>query len=110
MADAKQVVVGCKLPNGLLAQVGSTQVLFNGANSSKIVGGYGLTPVNKDFADAWFKQHKDFHPVKADLIFVQGDLLSAQAQADEQSDVKSGLEGVDPTSPIVGVTKREEEA
>jgi hypothetical protein len=109
MAENKQVYVGCKLPNGLIAQVGNTKVLFKGANSSRVVGGYGLTPVDKDFSDAWFKQHKNFHPVKAELIFVQGDVVSAEAQADEQSEVKSGLEGVDPAKPAANVEKRTED-
>jgi hypothetical protein len=108
MAD-KQVIVGCKLPNGLIAQVGNTKVEFKGANSSRVVGGYGLTPVDKDFADAWFKQHKNFHPVKAELIFVQSDVVSAEAQADEQAEVKTGLEGVDPAKPVQGVEQKKED-
>lgn len=109
MADNKQVIVGCKLPNGLIAQVGNQKVLFAGANSSKIVGGYGLTPVDKDFADAWFKNHKNFHPVKAELIFVQSDRASAEDAAEEREDVKTGLEGVDPTKPVANVEKRTED-
>lgn len=45
------VTVGCKLPNGLMLEVGPKQVQVAGwrNNAVKIVGGYGLTQVEKAF-------------------------------------------------------------
>ncbi|STM78065.1 Uncharacterised protein [Escherichia coli] len=52
---AEMVTVGCKLPNGLVLEVGQKRVQVAGwrNNAVKIVGGYGLTQVDKVFFDAW---------------------------------------------------------
>ncbi|EFZ58790.1 hypothetical protein ECLT68_2573 [Escherichia coli LT-68] len=43
--------MGCKLPNGLVLEVGQKRVQVAGwrNNAVKIVGGYGLTQVDKVF-------------------------------------------------------------
>src|SRR6185312_6535858 len=41
-----------------------TRVRLNGANSTRIIGGYGLTQVDADFWAEWMKTHKDFPPDK----------------------------------------------
>ena len=43
---AQQVTIGCKLATGLIIGIGGKQVTLNGANSSRIIGGYGLTRVD----------------------------------------------------------------
>lgn len=43
MAKQKTVTVGCKLPNGLIIEVGGQSVELNGANASNIIGGHGIT-------------------------------------------------------------------
>jgi len=97
------VTVACKLPHGLIIKTGDKSVTLAGANSSAIIGGYGLTPVDKDFYDAWRKEYANFAPLKNELIFVQESRAKAEGQAKEQAEVKSGLEPLDPTKPASGV-------
>ena len=104
----ENVVVGCKLPNGLVIRLGEQEVTLNGANSSKIVGGHGLTDVNKDFWSAWLEQHKDFAPVVAGLIFANDNFAKTRDEANEKQDNESGFEGINPDKPGKGIKKASE--
>jgi hypothetical protein len=106
-ASGDIVHVGCKLPNGLLLQVGNEAVELAGANSSEIVGGFGITAVSKDFWEAWKAEHAGYEPLKRDLIFVQGKEADARAEAKEKKGVK-GIEGVNADKPAVGVKKADD--
>ncbi len=106
-ASGDLVYIGCKLPNGLLLQVGNEAVELAGANSSEIVGGFGITPVSKDFWDAWKAEHASYEPLKRELIFVQGKEADAKAEAKEKKDVK-GIEGVSADKPAPGVKKADD--
>ena len=100
------VTVGCKLPNGLVLEIGGYQVELSGSNSSLVVGGYGLTEgVDKDAFEKWLVAHKDQPYVKRDLVFAQAKTNSAQAKASENSKVKSGLEGLPQDKPMAGIEK-----
>lgn len=105
MADV--VTVGCKLPNGLVLDVdGAQSIALNGANSSSVIGGYGLTEnVDKAVFEKWLEQHKDQPYVKNELVFAQAKTNSAESKAKENADVKSGLEGLPQDNPAPGVTK-----
>lgn len=98
-----QVTVACKLPHGLIIKTGSKSVTLNGANSSRIIGGYGLTPVDKDFFEAWKAEYASFSPLKDGLIFEQANEKSAASQAAEQEEIKTGLEPLDLDKPAAGV-------
>lgn len=95
------VTVGCKLPNGLHIDVQGKRATLNGANSSRIVGGYGLTQVDKDFWDAWVKDYADSPLVKNHMVFAQGTESSAVSKAGEQADVKSGFERLVPGKGVL---------
>lgn len=97
------ITVGCKLPHGLIIKTGNKSVTLAGANSSRIVGGYGLTQVDKDFFDAWSKEFAQFGPLKNGLIFAQAKIESAEAQAKEQSVITTGLEPLNLDKPAAGV-------
>ena len=97
------VIVGCKLPHGLIIKTGGKSVTLNGANSSRIVGGYGLTSVDKDVFEAWKAEYASFEPLKSGLIFEQANERSAVSQATEQQEIKSGLEPLDLDKPAAGV-------
>lgn len=97
------VIVSCKLPHGLIIKTGGKSVTLNGANSSRIIGGYGLTPVDKDFFDAWKAEYATFEPLKSGLIFEQANERSAVSQATEQQEIKSGLEPLDLDKPAAGI-------
>lgn len=97
------ITVGCKLPHGLIIQVGGKKVTLNGANSSRIIGGYGLTLVDKDFFEAWSKEFASFQPLQDGLIFAQDSANKAEGQAKEQVDLRSGFEPLNFDKPAPGV-------
>lgn len=96
------VVIGCKLPHGLRLKVGDTTRVLRGSNTSRIINGYGLTRLPRDFFEAWLKVHKNYVPVVRGLIFYQDNLKDAQSQAKEQQELRTGLEGLDAKTPIPG--------
>lgn len=111
------VVIACKLPHGLVMELGKVgdsnyrRFELAGANGAPraprpaiVAGGYGLTTVPEDFWKAWYLKHKDRDYVKNGAIFAQDSLENARAQGDEQAGVKTGFERLDPEKPIKGVT------
>lgn len=106
---AEVVTVGCKLPNGLLIDVDGKVTHLLGANSSNVIGGYGLTEnVDKDYFEKWLKQHANQPYVKGEMVFAQAKTNSAQSKAAENASVKTGLEGLPQDKPVEGVVKDEE--
>lgn len=115
------VWVGCKLVHGLeifdeeeglshdanpkkiSVRVPGTTVKLNGANSSKVIGGYGRTEVSQDFWDKWHGTHKKFPPVVSGAIFVEGSRERFAAAAADRKSIKTGFEPIDPTRPGEGV-------
>lgn len=101
---AETIVVGCKLPHGLrvdlvLSDAGNIQQFkLNGANASRIVGGYGLTTgVPREPFERWIKDHAQLPYVRNGSIFIEGNQKRAEDVAKERrSDVKTGLEAIDP--------------
>ena len=103
---SEQVTVGCKLPNGLALEQDGYRVTLNGANSSVVIGGYGITEgVDKDAFDKWLSVHKEQPYVKRELVFAQAKTNSAQAKATENARVKTGLEGLPQDKPMAGIEK-----
>lgn len=116
------VVVGCKLPHGLICELGIdrikdahgmvtfvrnpekyTAVTLKGANDPKAIGGYGMTEgVSKDFMDSWMGTNKFLPAVKNGLIFVLNDAGSAVSRATEGAALKTGLEPLIPKAPPKG--------
>ena len=106
---SETIVVGCKLPNGLIVEQDGYSVTLNGSNSSSVIGGYGLTEgVDKDAFDKWLLAHKDQPYVKNELVFAQAKANSAAAKATENAKKKSGLEGLPQDNPAPGVEKDKE--
>jgi hypothetical protein len=102
------VTVGCKLPNGLICEMGKvgdenhTVVRLNGANSARVIGGYGLTQVSAEFWGAWVKKHKGLEFVRKGLVFAHGDEASAGDHAKDVASTRTGFEAIDPTKKILG--------
>lgn len=88
------VTIGCKLPNGIVMQVGKQSVRINGWNSSAIVGAtHGITEnVPADLWEAWKKMHADSKLVKGEFIFAANSVARATAKAKDEKDKKSGFE------------------
>jgi len=97
------VTVGCKIINGVILAHQGKRVMLAGAKSSRIIGGYGMTEVDKDFFDAWCKANADSALLSGNLIFAQDKPASAAAKAEEQAAVKTGFEPIDPNTPVPGV-------
>ena len=106
---AETVTVGCKLPHGLKFTVADKTVTLSGANSTTIVGGYGLTEgVDKGVFDEFLKLYADQPFVKNELVFAQANTKSAASKATEQAAEKTGLEGLPQDNPVPGIQKDEE--
>lgn len=62
-----------------------------------IVGGYALTTgVSKDFWDKWLHQNRNHDSVVNRCIFAMPTMDAAQGQADDLTDVQSGLQPIVP--------------
>ena len=108
MADV--IIVGCKLPHGLEIQLGGKTVVLNGANSTDIIGGYGLTrDVDKAAFDQWLLDYKDFPAVQNGLIFAQANEKAVKSEATEKADEKTGLEGLNAEAPAPGIKPADKE-
>lgn len=111
MATAKKgsiVIVGCKLPNGLIAEVQGVEVKFNGLNTSQIVGGFGITEnVDAEFWDAWLEQNKYMPYVKGGFVFAHTEAASVKSEAKEKQGEKTGLEPLDPSKKPAGIEELE---
>lgn len=109
------VVVGCKLPNGMICEVGRPgddnhrHVRLNGSNANvvvgadgkPVVGGYGLTTVSKQFWDEWLKTHKRLDFVRNGFVFVHNDMASARDHAHDLAGKRNGFEAVDPNEKVL---------
>jgi len=103
--NSPTVVVGCKLPNGIILDVDGKRITLNGANTTHIIGGYGLTTVDAAFFAAWLKAHAESPLVKKNIIFAQEKEVNAKAQAAETREVETGLEPIAPDTPVPGVSQ-----
>lgn len=112
-ASPSTVIVGCKLPHGLKLEIfdrgpkeRDRQVVesytLNGANASRIVGGYGLTDgIPKGFWDRWAKENAAHKALKNGSIFVHATVDGARSIAKETGgDVRTGFEAVDPLKAV----------
>lgn len=101
---AQQCIVGCKLPNGLILQLPGHDkpVTLKGANSSRVLGGYGTTSVDKEAFEKWLKDvgHK-FDFVKNGSVFVVDNMKDARAVAKERRAERTGFEPLDPLKATV---------
>lgn len=88
------VTIGCKLPNGIIMQVGKTRVRVNGWNQNLIQGiSHGTTEnVPADLWEAWKKEHAESKLVKDGFIFASESTKNVEAKAKDKKDQKSGHE------------------
>lgn len=88
------VTIGCKLPNGIIMQVGEKSVVINGWNKSAIIGAtHGITEgVPAELWEAWKKVFADSRLVKDEIVFAAANTARATAKAKDEKDKKSGHE------------------
>ena len=94
------IVIGCKLPNGILMSAvvnGKTmEQRINGWNQSQIIGGHGIThEVPEALWNAWLAKFKNTKLVKGGYIFAHKQEKSVKAEAKEKEKNKSKLEQMD---------------
>lgn len=92
---ATTVAVYCKTPAGLrfLDPRGNKHVINGGHHpSSRNCLGYGVTAMDQEVADHFFKAYSDHPMVKQGLIFRAADEASAKDQAKDMAEVKTGFE------------------
>jgi hypothetical protein len=98
------VTIGCRLPNGLVLEVGDKSVELAGQRQtqqrSKIIllspDDYGTTEVDESFWQAW-KQSvgKDFAPLASGAIFEAKNTNDASAKAKDLKSKKTGHEAME---------------
>lgn len=101
------VAIGCKLPGGLTLRLPDrpdAEFTLNGANASRVIGGYGITTIPSDFWEAWKKAYAGFPPLAKGLIFEQATVAKAEDAAAERAGLKSGLEPLNPQTPAPGIS------
>lgn len=88
------VTIGCKLPAGVIMQVGEKRVRINGWNQNTIQGAsHGVTTdVPADLWEAWKKEHADSKLVKDGFIFASESTDTVEAKAKDKKEQKSGHE------------------
>ena len=99
---SKKVLIGCRLPHGLVLEYRGVSVTLKGKNSRVVAGLYvpeqdfATTEVDADFWEAWIKEHSTFPAVTSNSIFVAKDSPSAEAVAKELRAESTGFEQLDP--------------
>jgi len=90
-------------PIGEPVFIAGTAAPFGQMPKAEIVGGYALTRnVDADFFAKWMEQNKDSAVVRNHLIFAHTSAAKVRDQANDQADVRSGLEPIAPdTDPRI---------
>ena len=87
------VLVGCKLPHGIVIEYKGKSVTLDGLNKSSIIGAdHMATSVDEGFWNGWLSENKEFAPVKSGAIFSAGNEQNLKAKAKEAKDIKTGFE------------------
>lgn len=88
----KTVTVACKLPHGMLMQVGEETLHLNGCCEGNSSGDYGLTvQVDADFWQAWLVANKEHDVVMNGLVYVIADTKTStiKRKVKKKTDVSS---------------------
>lgn len=123
---AEKVVIGCKLPNGLIIEHKGVSVELRGSriplnedgqpvSDRQIIGGYGVTEVDKEFWDAWKasvcpkgKMESWFAPMRSGAIFDVPTFDDAKSVATVQKEVLAddpSIKGLDRNKKVAGVSE-----
>lgn len=96
-----QVVVYCKLPNGLHLNVNDTVITLRGYNHGRrddeenpkpiLPNGITYAYVPTDFWEAWHRQNKDLECVKNKMVWAEKSMQNAKKSAKEKA-IKTGFE------------------
>ena len=96
MATPKTVLIGCKLPHGLILDHPldpDKKVALNGKNKALIIGAdYGTTEVDGEFWETWKTVHAEFPALRSGAIFEAANASDLAAVAAELKDEATGFE------------------
>lgn len=102
------VVIGCKLPHGLVLSHKGVKVTLEGMNKSKIIGAtYVTNMVDAEFWAAWKLENKDFQPLKSNSIFEASGVRVAEDKAKELVKEKTGFEPMPKEVPGIKPADKE---
>ena len=112
MATAKIVLIGCKLPNGLILDHPldtSKTVTLAGLNKAIIIGAdYATTPVDGEFWETWKTVHKDHPAIKSGAIFDARTPEEVESKAEELKDEDTGFKAMPQEAMGVEVVDNKE--
>ena len=112
MAIAKTVLIGCKLPHGLILDHPldvSKKVELAGLNKAIIIGAdCATTPVDGEFWETWKTVHKDHPAIKSGAIFEARTTEEVKAKAKELKEEKTGFEPMSQEAMGVKVADNKE--
>lgn len=93
------ITIGCRLPHGIVLEVGDKLVNIKGLNSSMIIGAdHFANEVDASFWKAWSEANADSRLLSSGALFSASNEKEAKAKAKDLKSVKTGLEPVDPDS------------
>ncbi len=107
---AESIAVACRLPHGLHLDnytdmpegnaphnpEARVRVTLNGANKSQIIGGAGITFVEKSHWETWLKRNTNAPFIKNGAVFVAKNAADASAEAMQRVSDKTGFEQAKP--------------
>jgi hypothetical protein len=106
----KTVIVACKLPAGLIIEVGSlgqddyarvviagpNTSLRTGRNTGLLVGGYAFTPIDEAVWNEFVRTHKNAAYLKNRAVYMEDSIDKAHAAALTDGNTKLGFERLNP--------------
>lgn len=96
---AKPILIGCKLPNGIILDVDGKTAELNGLNKSVIIGAtYALTTLDADFWTAWKAQNLAYPALVSGSIFEAAS--DSEAKAIVKDTDKTGFEPMPQTAEL----------
>jgi hypothetical protein len=111
MAKGSTVIIGCRLPHGLVIShplAKGVTATIAGMNKARIIGAdHVTTEIDADIWAAWKLTHEDFAPLKSGAIFEARSQSEAASKAKEVRKEKTGFESMDPKA--MGVKPAEAE-
>lgn len=93
------VTVGCRLPHGIVLEVGDKSFTVKGLNSSAIIGAdHFTTEVDASLWNGWKAANKDSKLLSSGALFEAGSERDAKAKAKELKAEKTGFEKIEQDS------------
>lgn len=96
---AKTVIVGCRLPNGIILELPGkpeVKVAIKGMNSVTINGalmaGHAETIVEEEFWNAWLSKNKDFAALSSGALFANANPADLADMAKDNKKRKTGFD------------------